>query len=106
VFVGGGEGSSFEKEVDGEGFSRVCGLSFFENAARRFPKDRRSGLRALDLNIVLRDSPSRPWVGLGAVEPVRDSNLLMSSFVDLFLCSGGQSKVCGRGLVDCVLVRD
>ena len=52
AFAGGGEGSSFEKEDDGEGFSRPCGFSFFENAARRFPKDRRSGFRVLDLNIV------------------------------------------------------
>ena len=52
MFAGGGEGSSFDIEGDGEAFSRTCGLSFFENAARRFPKDRRSGFRALDLNTV------------------------------------------------------
>lgn len=53
VADGGGAGSSFETEGDGEGFSRAWGLSFFENAAKRFPKDRRSGLRALDLKVVL-----------------------------------------------------
>ena len=52
ALAGGGEGSSFETEGDGEGFSRTWGLSFFENAAKRFPKDRRRGLRDLDLNIV------------------------------------------------------
>lgn len=48
----GGEGNSFVTEGEGEDFSLACGFSFFENAAKRFPKDRRSGLRLLDLNIV------------------------------------------------------
>ena len=83
MLAGGGVGSSLETEDDGEDFSRTCGLSFFENTAKRFPKDRRSGLRTLGLNIMFWGPPAWAGAALGGCDFARDSNLSMSSFVDL-----------------------